>query len=573
MNASRFLSRPLLAVRALVDHPWVDEALARRELGRIRRWARLGRLQGMALAAVLGGPWIVLPGMLAMLGLGEGLVGRRTWPLASLLVALAVVGIAIAFARASQIWWGEKNGGTLETWLLSRQAPDAVVLTAVGAAALLVPALLWPALVLAVLLFETSGAAATPAGLVSLAAAALLGTLAVLLAATMATAIFFLASKLCPPGMTAAGAVAPGALWLFLWLWLERTERGWWGPWEEHPARMLFAFLLLTPPPVLFGLLAGDWWAQEIARRLPGQLDPLPAAAILCVFYLLAVLILLALARRGYRTLWANPELLFSSATPETGHGPPSSERHYWAGFRNPVWTRELRTRLRGREAAELIFFASICIAAAGFLPLLLAAGQLQDPLAVAAVARDVFFWLSLTLVAFLSLLVPGLTAEAFGVERARGTLELLLVTPMRGTEILRGKLLGAVSIVLLLMSPSLPLFGLVVLFRGAEVGQVLQIYLVLVLHLVFCAGFGVTASALHDRLLLAKVQSYLLAFLAACLPGGAFWAAGRIARPTYGTDTGPGGFLLLVGGLLIFSASILVWCWAAAVRRLSYAE
>jgi hypothetical protein len=479
----------------------------------------------------------------------------------------------------------------LETWLLSRQETGAVVTTCTGAAAGLAGGLLWPALLLALVLSGASAPAWTVAGLASRAAAGALAILAVGLAASLATGIFFLAARSCPPRVTAVGALALGAAWLLLWLWLERAENGWQGPWERHPARLLSAFLFLTPMPVLFGLAARDWWGAQMAQRLPGSPDPLLAALLLGLFYLAAILYLLHLSRRGYRALWSDPESLTGRrGDGETGRGgalgeegsesafsprlpvSPSPRQEDWPGFRNPVWTRELRTRLRGREAAEVIFFASICIAAAGFLPLALSAGQLEDPLAVAAVARDVFFWLSLTLVAFLTLLIPGLTAEAVGAERAHGTLELLLATPMRGAEILRGKLLSAVSVALLLLSPSLPLFGLVTLFHGADLAQVVGTYLALTLHLALCAGFGVTASALHDRILPAKIQAYLLAFGAACLPGGALWAVAALATPEAGAAGAP-GVLFLSPGLLIFCACVLVWCWAAAAQRLTYAE
>src|SRR5205085_2767307 len=135
----------------------------------------------------------------------------------------------------------------------------------------------------------------------------------------------------------------------------------------------------------------------------------------------------------------------------EPGH------EYYWTGFRNPIWTREIRTRLRSREAVECIFFASLAIAGAGFFPLFTAGSQLGDPLQTASVARQVFAWLTMTLGAFVTLLTPGLTAEAITIEREHGTLELLLASPMRPREILHGKLLGAVSILALLISPSLP--------------------------------------------------------------------------------------------------------------------
>jgi ABC-type transport system involved in cytochrome c biogenesis permease component len=556
----------------------IDEALAERERRRIRRWFWPGRPQAMVLAACLGGAWLVAPGLWYALGGDASLAGRPAWLFGSLMVAIALCAVAVSFGRASQLWWGERNGGTLEAWLLTRQAPDAVVHTATAASALLGLAPLWPALALAVVLVLSRGAAWVLPGLLALLAGAIVTGLGALLVAALAGAIFFQTLRALPPRRVAVGAALILALWLGLWLRLEAVAGGWRGPWEYHFPRAFFAFLLLTPVPHLFGLANPDWWRLGVLPRLPELPSPLSAVLLLSLLYAVGTLLFISLARAGYRALCADPELLSPAGGARSGDRSapvhpvtPSPAQPYWKGFGNPVWTREIRTRLRGREAAEVIFFASIAIAAAGFLPLLLASGRLEDPLGVAEVARGVYFWLGMTLIAFLALLVPGLTAEAVGIERARGTLDLLLATPMSASAILRGKLLGSVSIVLLLLSPSLPLFGLVTLFHGAEASQVLALYAVLACYLALCAGFGVTASAMHERILPAKVQAYVLSFIAAGLPGGAAWAVIALSTPM--AEEGRYAIFLLTPALVIFFGAFLVRCWENARVRLRYAE
>jgi hypothetical protein len=290
---------------------------------------------------------------------------------------------------------------------------------------------------------------------------------------------------------------------------------------------------------------------------------------LLAVLYLGLAIYLLALAVRGFELLRADPERLERRPEAIDERHEPGVE-HYWTGFRNPIWTREIRTRLRSRETVECIFFASLAIAAGGFFPLFAAGGQLADPLQAADVARQVFFWLTMTLGVFVTLITPGLTAEAIAVEREHGTLDLLLTTPLSPREILNGKLLGAISILLLLLSPSLPLFGLCTLFHGASVSQVLGVYAVLGGNLAICAYFGVTASAVHRHLVSAKVQAYCLAVLFGACPGGFLWTLWALSAPTIADRPTVIAFAPALFILCSFVAALL---WGHATERLRYAE
>src|SRR5262249_46754340 len=153
--------------------------------------------------------------------------------------------------------------------------------------------------------------------------AALLGVTAVAMAASLATASFFLVLKAHLARPVAIGSAVALVLWVALWLWVERVEHGWFGPWENHPARMLFALLVLTPIPHLYGLVARDGWAAEIAVRLPGRPSALESALLLALLYLAATVFLLNVARWGFRWLREDPELMerrpIGEAAPEPG--------------------------------------------------------------------------------------------------------------------------------------------------------------------------------------------------------------------------------------------------------------
>src|SRR5439155_8593346 len=120
-------------------------------------------------------------------------------------------------------------------------------------------------------------------------------------------------------------------------------------PWGPHPARLLTAIALVTPAPALFGISAVSWWDRSIAAPIA-----LPWSA--AQYGLLSALLLTAtagtayfLARAGFEALWRDPErlqLALRAARDAVGNRDGGRE-FYWHGFRNPVWTREIRTRLR----------------------------------------------------------------------------------------------------------------------------------------------------------------------------------------------------------------------------------
>jgi ABC-type Na+ efflux pump permease subunit len=212
-------------------------------------------------------------------------------------------------------------------------------------------------------------------------------------------------------------------------------------------------------------------------------------------------------------------------------------------------------------------------VAAGGFVPLLLTASDLSDPLLTARAARQVFFWLTLTLVALVALVAPGLTADVISRERATGTLEALVGTALRPREILTGKLLGAICVLLLLITPSLPLFGLCYLFHGASGLQVAQVYGLLTITLSVCALIGVTQSSIHARAGMAKFWAYASTALFVAFPGGPLWLAAWAAAPQAEMRQALASQGIIAGLMTFFYVGFLVLFWGNACEQLEYSE
>jgi ABC-type transport system involved in multi-copper enzyme maturation permease subunit len=546
----------------------LDEAVETIELRRYHRIFSAGRLPFIYAAAVFLVAGLLVPFFFSERGILAGsspISGAAGWE-AGVLIATSVLGAALgAYLRAQHLWSQERHLRTIQAWILTRQDPARAAATTVVMSALLglglvaIPACL--GLVLAAISGQQSGQV-----LLSI----LLLALCALLGASLGAAVFFINQRLVRRRLYYPALVLLGLLTLGLWLRIEAVENGWSRSWGEHPGRITQALSLLTPIPTVFGISAPGWWDQQAAPRLGWDIDAWQAGLLYALFLLVASCWATWMAVRGYRSLAADPDQI------EEKPQAPAEEvgrEYYWKGFRNPVWTRDIRTRLRSKDTAEFIFFASIAVAAGAFVPLVMTASDLSDPLQTARAARQVFFWLTMTLVALVALIAPGLTSDTITMERAQGTLEMLVGTPLRPRQILGGKLLGAISVLLLLISPSLPLFGLCYLFHGASSGQVVTVYLLLIMTLSVCAFIGLTQSSINARAGAAKFWAYAITTAFVAVPGGPFWIAAAAAAPQAEMRQMLMNNASVTALVLIFCGFGLLLFWGNACEQLEYSE
>jgi ABC-type transport system involved in multi-copper enzyme maturation permease subunit len=546
----------------------LDEAMRLIELRRYRRILQAGRLPFIYAWGTLLTAWMLVPFLFASGGILAGrtpISAHAGWSAGALWVTTAIAAGLAAYLRAQHLWNQERRLKTFHTWLLTCQNPARVTTTTVAMAAFLGLALTAVPATLGLLLAIVSGVGGWQV-LLSL----LLIPLCALLGAALGVAAFFVSFNLAPRRLVYPAVAALALVVLGLWLRIEMVENGWHRNWDEHPGRLIHALNLVTPAPAVFGAAVPTWWHQFGPRRLGVDIQAWQWSLLYGASMLIATAYATCLAVRGYLRMGSDPTLIEdrpSALTEEAG------QEYYWKGFSNPVWTRDIRTRLRSRDTAEFIFFASIAVAAGAFVPLVMTASDLSDPLQTARAARQVFFWLTMTLVALVALVAPGLTSDVITQERQQGSLEMLIGTPLRPQEILRGKLLGAVSVLALLISPSLPLFGLCYLFHGAAGDQVMKVYSLLLVTLAVAAFIGLSQSAINSRSGAAKFWAYALTGLFVSIPGGPFWLAAWAAAPDAGmrqTLSTQASAAFLIGIFLIFG---LVLLWGNACEQLEYSE
>jgi ABC-2 type transport system permease protein len=114
--------------------------------------------------------------------------------------------------------------------------------------------------------------------------------------------------------------------------------------------------------------------------------------------------------------------------------------------------------------------------------------------------------------------LIPAITMRMFSEEKKAGTLELLYTRPLRDSDIILGKYLASVAIVLIALAPTL-LYYFTVYYLGSPVGNIdtagtMGSYIGLILLGGVFAAIGLFASSLTENQVIAFVVAVFLCFI-----------------------------------------------------------
>lgn len=200
---------------------------------------------------------------------------------------------------------------------------------------------------------------------------------------------------------------------------------------------------------------------------------------------------------------------------------------------------------------------------------------QFQDPQALAQLNLNdmVMAPLLQNMIVIFLIMMPLITMRLFAEERAQGTDELLLTSPIGTLEITLGKFLGAGLFFGVLLACTLLYPAILLWYGDPEVGPILTGYLgVLLVGLSFIA-LGLFTSTLTDNQIVAAVSSFvvLLLFFAIGWPAGTVGAtAGAVLRYLSLTEH----MQSLVQGLVvstdvIYFASLIVFALFLSQRSL----
>ena len=179
----------------------------------------------------------------------------------------------------------------------------------------------------------------------------------------------------------------------------------------------------------------------------------------------------------------------------------------------NPILSKELRSRMRSFKLPLLI---SIYLGLLGLIALAYYWSQSQT-LASDGFNPDIGPQIYVLLATFqlllLAFVAPALTAGVINGEKERQTFDLLLCTRLSSASIVLNKLLASISLIILLIISSLPVFSIVYFYGGVlmvDIGRVFLIYLTTAITL---GVIGLFCSSIFKRTQISVAVSYIIVF------------------------------------------------------------
>lgn len=186
-----------------------------------------------------------------------------------------------------------------------------------------------------------------------------------------------------------------------------------------------------------------------------------------------------------------------------------------WLYVRNPVFAKDVQTRMRGARAYVIlgVYLAALSLVLAiGYLIESEAAfsqGRMLSPTTGARVGRAFYWALLSTQGAIIILFTPAFTAGAITLEREQQTLEMLIITRLRPEQIVWGRLWSAVFFPFLLLLTSVPLVSVTFLLGGVAPEEVVYAYLSQALCALVIGALGILSSVVAEKTALSTVVAF----------------------------------------------------------------
>ena len=179
------------------------------------------------------------------------------------------------------------------------------------------------------------------------------------------------------------------------------------------------------------------------------------------------------------------------------------------------VAVKELRGRMRGRRAFVILTVYLLLLGGFGWMVELILERQKSGlfagsaALASAQIGQGIFIALMMLETLLVIALAPAFTAGAISLEREKQTLDMLATTPVSSLSIVIGKLVSALTYLVVLILASVPLTAMVFVFGGVAPDDVVRGYVVLLTTALGLSCVGLFWSALMKRTQAATIATY----------------------------------------------------------------
>jgi hypothetical protein len=203
--------------------------------------------------------------------------------------------------------------------------------------------------------------------------------------------------------------------------------------------------------------------------------------------------------------------------------------------FSNAQSVRDYRAQLRGVRPLFLWFaYLAFLILITAMMYSQISTGGRESVTLLQAKLQGFYIGLTILLACIVCLVSPGLTASAITIERQRRSLDLLFSAPVENRYLLVGKLISSLRYSVMLLVLSLPILSVCVVMGGATWQDVLQSFLILLLHAINFCAIGLLISAITVNVVSSIIWTYIACgmfvmistIVSAPATGGAFFGA-----------------------------------------------
>lgn len=178
----------------------------------------------------------------------------------------------------------------------------------------------------------------------------------------------------------------------------------------------------------------------------------------------------------------------------------------------NPVYKREAMVSARSFKLALILMIFNGILALVALLNMYSTLAQVRLTAEIQYTSfLDLYLFVAVLEFVMLIFIMPALTAGSISGERERQTLELMLTTRMRPSEIVMGKLMSSLSTMFLLIISSFPIIAMVFVYGGVTVNDIGLLLLCYIAAALFSGSLGLCCSALFRKSTVSTVASYAI--------------------------------------------------------------
>ncbi len=185
----------------------------------------------------------------------------------------------------------------------------------------------------------------------------------------------------------------------------------------------------------------------------------------------------------------------------------------------NPILKREIRTLMRLYRSFLVVGFYVLIQLGIMFFVLKDNTGSIAYQGFHPSNTVGLYIFLFGSQLAFILIMTPIIAGSSISGERERQTLDLMLITKMSSFNIIVGKLLSSIAMVVLILISSLPVFAIVMYYGGITFIEILEMAIFCITSAIFAAAISIYFSARYKKTIVALVISYLV-LLAFCFFG-----------------------------------------------------